>query len=206
MPISPKYQQCAVEAGTCPISAPTSVGYVAIDGKDDIYYRTTASDLVCHAPSFTFPGDKSQYPGDPAPLHPKVCKSMLVPSDIANPSSTFFDANGNPASAGGWASCAAEGATCNPSGTDNVDILYGANGKFNYVNASSLPCDVKHFGDPIPGTTKSCFWRNPVPQVAPLKPITKLPNHKLRNILIIIGILLLLIIIIIVIVLLTRKH
>lgn len=59
----------------------------------------------------------------------------------------------------GFTKCANENQTCSFSGTRNV--AYGANGKFNYKNATgSIACNNATFGDPISGTAKACYYSN----------------------------------------------
>ena len=56
----------------------------------------------------------------------------------------------------GYTFCSSENQTCNFSGTRS--IAYGANGKFNYRNAtSSIACNNGTFGDPISSVAKACY-------------------------------------------------
>jgi endo-1,4-beta-xylanase len=54
--------------------------------------------------------------------------------------------------------CSSENETCTYSGT--VDIAYGADGQFNYLqnqSSGSVSCDNETFGDPVYGTVKACY-------------------------------------------------
>lgn len=63
---------------------------------------------------------------------------------------------------GTWAQCASENATCAVSGT--TAVAYGASGRFNYATeTASTPCANAVFGDPISGTTKSCYGQSAPP-------------------------------------------
>ncbi len=67
--------------------------------------------------------------------------------------------NAAPVGPAGYTWCAAEGGSC--SFTDNVDVAYGANGKFNYrYNVTgSVSINNATFGDPIPGVPKAGFYK-----------------------------------------------
>ena len=57
---------------------------------------------------------------------------------------------------GTWTRCAAENGTCSVSGSSV--IAFGANGRFNYVSASSATaCSDTVFGDPASGVAKWCY-------------------------------------------------
>lgn len=56
-----------------------------------------------------------------------------------------------------WKNCANENALCSFSGTQKV--RYGANGLYFYQNATgSIKCSNAVFGDPAPGTLKTCSY------------------------------------------------
>ena len=58
----------------------------------------------------------------------------------------------------GWTLCAGENGTCTIPGS--VGVAYGANGSFFYRPATnSIACNNATFGDPIPGTAKSCYYK-----------------------------------------------
>ena len=205
--LSSAFQQCATENSTCPISSPSAVAFVATDYTGDIFYRNPTADIVCNTSSFG---------GDPSLGHSKDCYSLQLPSDVANPDSTFYDANGNPSN---WTVCGPENQTCNPLGTTPVDILFGSQKKFVYTNAASVPCETKIFGDPNPYVPKQCFWRtssvNPGPPgpsppgpPGPQPPGPPSPPRSRAALYIILAIsgIILLIIIIAIIIMLTKKH
>ncbi|HEX4790556.1 MAG TPA: hypothetical protein VH372_18990, partial [Actinospica sp.] len=63
---------------------------------------------------------------------------------------------------GTWTRCAAENGTCSVSGPSV--IAFGANGKFNYVSASTgTTCDNTVFGDPDNGVAKWCYAQSTAP-------------------------------------------
>lgn len=57
------------------------------------------------------------------------------------------------------ASCAAEGGTCNVTGTSSVAYGYLAQGKFNARKdlTGAVTCNNTFFGDPAPGYGKACY-------------------------------------------------
>ncbi len=56
-----------------------------------------------------------------------------------------------------WTQCASENGTCSFSG--NLQVAYGANGKFFYTNLSNgTACNNSVFGDPNVGTVKACYY------------------------------------------------
>ena len=202
--LSPTYTKCASEGATCPVTGIESVAYSAIDGAGGIYYRNTNKSLVCN---------DIPYGGDPAPNHVKQCSSMTIPSDIANPSATFFDATGNP---NGWTKCASENQICNPNVSEPVDILFGAQKSFVYANANQTPCSSRIFGDPKIDVVKGCYWRKPgiplvpvTPGLSPIIPVTPSPvpssNKTLKFTLIGIGSIILLVIIILIIYVIIKR-
>ena len=65
---------------------------------------------------------------------------------------------GGPTGPAGYTFCANENGTCSFSGT--ASVAYGANGAFNYKNATnSIACNNASFGDPISGTAKACYYQ-----------------------------------------------
>ncbi len=92
-----------------------------------------------------FPNDVFHYIWLPATL-------TLAPGTTSTtPSPTGL----TPTPSSGWAHCADEGGTCVVSGTEVV--RYGKNGQYAYQAATnSIGCNNGVFGDPIPGTVKSC--------------------------------------------------
>ncbi|MEY9968299.1 hypothetical protein ABIA33_006383 [Streptacidiphilus sp. MAP12-16] len=77
--------------------------------------------------------------GDPAPGAVKSCYLTAAPPSFTN-----------------WTSCAAENGTCSFSGQH--EVAYGAGGQYYYRTVTdSTGCSNAVFGDPIPGTAKSCF-------------------------------------------------
>ncbi|MEU0559616.1 family 78 glycoside hydrolase catalytic domain [Dactylosporangium sp. NPDC006015] len=77
--------------------------------------------------------------GDPAPGVQKACFLIAPP-----PSATT------------WSPCAAESTTCAFTGTRQV--AYGAAGRYAYRTVTGgTPCTNAVFGDPVPGTQKTCY-------------------------------------------------
>jgi len=88
--------------------------------------------------------------GDPAPGASKSCYTSTTLT---------------PPAAGAWVPCAAEGGICSFPGTQAV--AFGANGHFAYgVYTDGAPCNTS-FGDPAPGTTKSCYASTTLTPPAP---------------------------------------
>jgi YVTN family beta-propeller protein len=61
----------------------------------------------------------------------------------------------------GLTACVSENATCTPPAGSKVTVYYGANNRyFSRMGVSgSIACNNATFGDPIPGTRKSCSYR-----------------------------------------------
>jgi hypothetical protein len=61
----------------------------------------------------------------------------------------------------GLTACVSENATCTPPAGSKVTVYYGANNRyFSRMGVSgSVACNNATFGDPIPGTRKSCSYR-----------------------------------------------
>ena len=65
---------------------------------------------------------------------------------------------GAPPTASTWTTCAAENGTCSFSGTH--EVAFGANGQYFYGTFNGgTPCTNTVFGDPINGTSKSCYFQ-----------------------------------------------
>lgn len=59
--------------------------------------------------------------------------------------------------------CGNDGSECNwPSNLPPQNVIYTANNKANFrnINGNSVLCSTQTFGDPAPGYTKSCYYRN----------------------------------------------
>lgn len=163
--VSPVYNFCSAETGTCELSSPRSVAYAAVDKTGSIFYRNLSGTVNCNDNTF----------GDPSPGHAKACYAASLPTDFA--SGQIFDTNGNPT--GEWKNCGTENSgTCNPLQANPVDIIYGAAGHYVYANALAAPCGNNIFGDPAPGHVKSCWWRPSTsvgPNPAPVGPTPPAP-------------------------------
>jgi len=139
--LSYKYVHCANENGICNVSVGSrSIAYAADDGSGKIHYRnTTGVSLACNNQTF----------GDPSPGSKKSCWIMEVPNDLSF-------SNGKP---NNFSPCAEQNQTCNIEGINPADILYGANGKYFYANATTTDCNDNILGDPIPNVPKECYFR-----------------------------------------------
>ncbi len=103
---------------------------VRYGANNSYFYRTATSSIACNNATF----------GDPIPGTAKHCDTSPQPPN------------------NGWTQCASENGTCSFSGTKAV--AYGANGAFFYRTAtSSIACNNATFGDPIPNTAKSCYYK-----------------------------------------------
>jgi YD repeat-containing protein len=76
----------------------------------------------------------------------------------------------NAATGGGeWIYCGAEWGTCQLPSTGNWEVRYGPDSSavqsttLTFANVSSVACSNSAFGDPAPGTVKSCYYRAPPP-------------------------------------------
>ncbi len=103
------------------------------------------------------PCDIASFGSDPAPRARKRCEiSTDWRRDARYRGWRDVAAGGVGDAAGAWRSCAGEGGECVVSG--NGQVRFGAQGRYNIrqVNAGRVTCDVATFGDPSPGTRKSC--------------------------------------------------
>jgi len=92
-------------------------------------YATIANGTPCNNTVF----------GDPVPGTHKACYIIAAPPTVTT-----------------WAPCAAETRTCTFSGTHLV--AYGAAGRYVYGSfTGGTPCSNATFGDPAPGTAKTCY-------------------------------------------------
>jgi len=88
-----------------------------------------------------------------------IIAAFAKPKCIENTNYMWFDTSSDgdvasPAIGVTLPSCASENGQCACVGT----VAYGANGKFaNKASTSTIGCTNKVFGDPIPGTVKSCY-------------------------------------------------
>ena len=79
--------------------------------------------------------------GDPIPGTAKSCYLIGAPPTFAM-----------------WTNCTAEGGTCTFSGTH--EVAYGAGGQYFYGTfTGGTPCTNAVFGDPAPGTAKTCYYQ-----------------------------------------------
>jgi beta-glucanase (GH16 family) len=130
-PTTTGWTRCATEGGTCTFSGTRQVRYGA---GTTFFYKTATGSIACNNATF----------GDPLPTRAKTC-------DYSNTTTT------PPPTTTGWTRCAAEGGTCNFSGTRQV--RYGAGSTFYYKTAtSSIACTNAMFGDPLPAQAKYCDY------------------------------------------------
>ena len=129
-----QWNPCAKEDGFCRFSGRREVAY----GARDKWVRKVFQDgAKCSSANFG---------GDPIPGVAKSCSVYSVPT--AAPSPATVDSS--------WSRCAGEEQACRFAGTRRV--AYGANGRYSYRQATDgVMCGNKVFGDPAPGTRKSCY-------------------------------------------------
>jgi hypothetical protein len=91
-------------------------------------YQTATGSINCTNNTF----------GDPLPGSDKACSVAPVPAT-------------------GWTKCADQYGVCAVSGT--VTVAYGASSSYNYRTVTgSIDCNNNTFGDPLPGSDKSCYY------------------------------------------------
>ena len=97
--------------------------------------------------------------GDPAPGRPKACyyekeSTSYRPDDDRRPRTGRFDGHH-----GGWVRCAGEGGYCNFNGFR--EVRYGEGDRWSFKSTrNGIGCSNSVFGDPAPGATKACYYRN----------------------------------------------
>ncbi|WP_405974008.1 hypothetical protein OG496_37295 [Streptomyces sp. NBC_00988] len=78
------------------------------------------------------------------------------PPAVDSRRSTSCYLTGPPPTTTTWTTCAAEAGTCTFTGTH--EVAFGANGQYSYGSyTGGTPCTNTVFGDPISGTSKSCY-------------------------------------------------
>jgi hypothetical protein len=141
-----------------------------VDGK--FKYKDVAFEVGCITAEF----------GDPAPNMQKNCEYKLNAPDKEKYEVALkkyreqnnFD---------GWKLCAVEGGICKVN--QNSDIRYGISNSYNTkLVGSSVACDNKTFGDPLPGRLKKCFVKEQF-QVATLN--LDLPQKSINAYALVIG-------------------
>ena len=104
---------------------------VRYGANSSYFYRVATGSIACNTTTFG---------GDPISGTVKHCDYSPQPPN------------------NGWTLCASENGTCSFSGT--MGVAYGANGAFFYRPATnSIACTNATFGDPIPNTAKSCYYK-----------------------------------------------
>lgn len=137
------------EWGTCSFTGTRQVRY----GGDGKYaYKNATGSISCTNTSF----------GDPAPGSVKTC-SYAADAPAAVPAVT-------------WTRCASEWGVCSFSGTRQ--IRYGTAGKYAFKTATgSIQCTNGVFGDPAPGSVKTCdYSTTAAPPAPPTLPPTPAPT------------------------------
>ena len=128
---------CASEWGTCSFTGSRTVAYGA-NGRFNV--RTLSGPAACNNSTF----------GDP---YPGVAKSCFLNVTVAAPTTGTQTISGQTFSS---SACASEWSTCSYTGTRTV--AYGAAGRYSLRTLTGpVACNNGTFGDPIPGTAKSCF-------------------------------------------------
>lgn len=176
----PDYTFCASGGSTCLFEGQKLVSYIHRDyeehgGVSKIYTNS----IQCTDPNFN---SYSLTHSQPMPYTDTEhnCYYTDVPEDILNPGPDFLDDNGNP-NPEIWTECAVEGKTCDPQYGQNVDILYGSDGKYYYAKDDQKLCVYSLFVAPEPTSSDSprkCYWRPkyvPPPPPPPPQPIPPPP-------------------------------
>ncbi len=128
---------CAAEGGACSFPSTQAVAFGA---NGHFAYGVFTGSISCATGPF----------GDPAPGNSKAC---------------YTSATLTPPAPGPWTLCAGEGGNCSFSGTQAV--AFGADGRFAYgVYTNGASCNTS-FGDPAPGTSKSCYTSTTLTPPAP---------------------------------------
>lgn len=132
---TPTWTTCASENGTCTFSGTAQVRYGA---NNSWVTKTATGSIACNNAVF----------GDPIGGVAKSCQYAATTTTTPTPT---------PAPVATWTVCAAENGTCTFSGTRSV--RYGAaNVYVTKVIAGTTPCTNTVFGDPTPGTAKTCYY------------------------------------------------
>ncbi len=129
-----QWSTCAKEDGVCRFTGRREVAYGAKDKWVRKFFKDGAK---CSSANFG---------GDPIPGVAKSCSVSSVTTAPPPPATVNST----------WSRCAGEEQPCRFSGSRRV--AYGANGRYSYRQAKDgVMCGNKAFGDPAPGTRKSCF-------------------------------------------------
>jgi endoglucanase len=149
------WTDCAQENGLCAFDGTRQIRY---GGNGSYAYQTKTNSVACSNGVF----------GDPVYGTVKSCAYASTSASITTPSPVVTtDSNS------GWVSCASEWGVCKFSG--DAQVRYGANGVFAYKNAvGSIACNNNTFGDPSPGTIKSCTYSSKASAAIPSAPIPPL--------------------------------
>jgi len=130
---------CANEGDSCRFSGEALVRFGA-EGK--YAFRMSRGGVACNVEEF----------GDPLPNRPKQCQVSL---NWRQDSRYHGWRDAGRAATAAWRYCAAEGAECWVEG--QARVRFGANGRYETRNVSGrVDCTVQRFGDPLPGTPKTC--------------------------------------------------
>jgi subtilisin family serine protease len=135
-PVSETWTTCAKEGGVCTFTNTRQVRY----GANNSYATLNAvGSIACNNNVF----------GDPMPGVAKTCQYSSTSITSTTPAPT--------PGVESWTVCGSEGATCSFTGTR--EVRYGAAGKFvSKIIAGATLCSNSVFGDPIPGTAKTCSY------------------------------------------------
>ncbi len=145
---SSSWVRCASEHQHCNFSGTTRVLYGESTASRNVI-RSRSNGVSCSNGIF----------GDPAPGIVKACWYEVVSSPSPSPTEPT---PGDTA----WIRCASENQTCSFSGTR--EVRYGTETQ-NVIRtiASSTNCSNSVFGDPVPGTLKSCWYASATPAPEP---------------------------------------
>lgn len=144
---SSSWVKCANENRTCSFSGTKRV----------LYGQSTTSRNVIRSFSNRVACNNSVF-GDPAPGTRKSCWYEVV---VAAPAPTPTPAPAPEPVTSTWILCAAEYENCAFSGTR--EVRYGTSSQFVVrVLTSGTSCSNEVFGDPVPGSIKSCWYSSTV--------------------------------------------
>lgn len=138
-----RWIRCASEGANCHVPYATRVRY---EVKNHYNYQKATHTIRCNNKTF----------GDPAHGQSKHCEYQTQDTrQHSNHSKT-----NNKTKQNAWTHCAQEDGVCRLPKAGQVQVRYGANGHYNYLQAKgSIRCNNQTFGDPVRNQRKSCAYR-----------------------------------------------
>jgi len=157
--LSNVYKFCADDGKQCNITQPSSVAYKPDNSTAPVIYRNADKSFTCKNPEEN---------GGPV-----KCYTTVIPSVKYQ--------DGVPVD---YIKCSDQNSICEPNNNNEpANILYGSDGKYNYVSAYEVECDNQTLGDPNPNVAKKCYWskvptKPPTPQIPPKIPPVPIPYQN----------------------------